>query len=259
MEQAASKADNANQEPNEYSHYLQGHYGYIMQAKAIRHFCHQLNNPLAAIKGFAQIVAMTQQLDEKGKKFIENIDTATDKMSLAIDQTSKLTKLNDITDLGEYSPLEIITRAMDCVGSKLDSIAAKVWVKASSPFNQTRGHLGQLTSILSSLLWFSYDAFEASTVKGPKIEITIDQLTPNTLVMTYSDNSNHDRSRAYHQTFGIEVKINQDILKDINGKIDWMEDDSSTKVRIELASNTTVANFEKIHPSLNIEQAEGVN
>jgi signal transduction histidine kinase len=82
--------------------------------------CHDLRTPLATVYGFARTLSRAGELDERSARFVEMIESASEQMTVMLDQVGVLARIES----GRYEPTPIEVDTLELATSDDERIDA---------------------------------------------------------------------------------------------------------------------------------------
>ena len=194
---------------------------------------HELNNPLAGVQGYANLIKKTENLSKQGTQMIEKLVANTHRMAKIIDHLRSFARESRPEDIRPINLKKVVERAFDLLGIQLNLRAIQYHIHADQDSYNVLGDNNQLESIFQNLITNSRDAFETVTDGRAKlIHITLDTDRSRTVNVTYTDNANgipyEIQSKIFDPFFstkpvgkgtGLGLSISLGIIKDHDGSI----------------------------------------
>ncbi len=151
---------------------------------------HELNNPLAAAKGFAQILTRGQNPSERVVEFASKIEKAAVRMEKIIDHIKKFTRAS--TSPEEWTAIdlnEVIEESFVIIRAQLKNEMIECQLDFEANLPKMVGDFTQIENVFQNLLLNSKDAFVTQTQNQRKI-IQIKTLVRNgRIYVRYEDNA----------------------------------------------------------------------
>jgi signal transduction histidine kinase len=82
--------------------------------------CHDLRTPLATVSGFAKTLLRTEPLEEKGTRYVEMIDAASDELTQLLDELGLLARIEG----GHYEPALVEADTLELASSADEQVEA---------------------------------------------------------------------------------------------------------------------------------------
>ena len=151
--------------------------------------CHELNNPLVGVKGFAQIMMRNQSLDENARRHVELILKASAKMEKIINHLRLFSRETKEDDWGPIDLAKPIEGSIILLGQQLRE--ANITVKIDYEEKAIiYGENNLLESIFQNFLTNSRDAFEdIKDDRSKLIMIKIQSDHDKKVILVYTDNA----------------------------------------------------------------------
>jgi two-component system NtrC family sensor kinase len=151
--------------------------------------CHELNNPLTTVKGFAEIIANSANLNEDEKLKMKKILTAAERMRAIVDHLRVFSRSPKQIDRKTVSVRAPITDAFDFFEPQLKLANIKTVLEIEKEVNIYGDH-NQIESVFHNLIGDSRDAFQNVTDSREKvIRIRVDMRPDNQVDIKYEDNA----------------------------------------------------------------------
>lgn len=192
---------------------------------------HELNNPLAGVKGFTEIL-LTKTQDEKTKKILNKILHSSTRMQEIINHLRTFSRESKKEDWHNINPIEPALLAIDLLHKQLSIRGITIVVKPNDSLIQVNGNPNQLESVFQNLITNSRDAFDDITDSRQKtiqISTEVDEIETT---ITYQDNAGGIPENIIRNIFdpffttkdtnkgtGLGMSISQGIIEDHKGTI----------------------------------------
>jgi signal transduction histidine kinase/ActR/RegA family two-component response regulator len=136
---------------------------------------HELNNPLAGIKGYAEIMLLANKLRPEEKTMIERIVVLVDRMSSSVKHLLKLARKPADTAIGAISLREIVQDTLELFSSQLVFENIEVEVNLPDENLKVKGEANRLISVIQNLVNNAREEFlRNGNEKNKKSKILID-------------------------------------------------------------------------------------
>lgn len=156
---------------------------------------HELNNPLAGVKGFTELLLRDENLTPKQRERLEKIFRLSQRMAEIIDHLRRFSHQGEQTDRVPVNLIQVARFALDLLNAKFQVATISCEITGDEQASWVEGNANRLESVLQNLLVNSYDAFASLTDDRKKtIRISFETLklpsmeAPE-LVLKYSDNA----------------------------------------------------------------------
>ena len=207
---------------------------------------HELNNPLTAVSGFAEVI--DENSDDAGlvSKFAQRIVIASQRMAKIVNHLRTFSRSNDDSIRKPISPNSCLDDALILLESPLKNENITVHVEPSTGVEMINGDPTQLESIFQNMLTNSRDAFVENKIKLRQIDISF-LIKDGFIIINYQDNAGgipaHIMDNIFDPFFttkevgvgtGIGMSITHSIVKGHGGNISVSSEGLTTKFVIEL-------------------------
>ncbi|MGE4133435.1 MAG: ATP-binding protein [Bdellovibrionales bacterium] len=213
---------------------------------------HELNNPLGAVLGYADILAESPSLTEEERGLARRIAALVDRMAGTIRHLLKLSRKPSASDSMGVSLLEIIKDSLELFETQMayENIHVHLALPAE-PIIVDGGH-GRLASVVQNLISNARDEFNRpgrTPVPGATIAIDLDPLrsTTETICLRVRDNAGgippEILSRIFDPFFttktvgkgtGLGLSLTKRILEEVGGSIAVESKDGETAFYVTL-------------------------
>ncbi len=195
---------------------------------------HELNNPLTAVLGFAEVIGSGAVAPERTKELAANIVRASLRMRKIIDH---LRTFSADTSRQKKKPISlnaVIQDSLILLGKQFADHRISIRLKLQDSLPRVQGDANQLESVIQNLLTNARDAF-AANLRTQDAEIVIESWTTSTgwAAVAVTDNGQgikeSDRERIFDPFFttkevgkgtGLGLSITHSIVKDHDGKLE---------------------------------------
>ena len=138
---------------------------------------HELNNPLAIIKGFNEMIIATIEKEginnPKIQDCSEKIDYASERMKVIINHIREFSRDADKQERQQINPNEIVNYAMILLGTQLKNGNIKIDLVLNDELPKFWVNTNKMESVLQNLITNARDSFDNYTPNGEKfIKIT---------------------------------------------------------------------------------------
>ncbi len=149
---------------------------------------HELNQPLCAIKGYAQMMISSVPPDDQNRELLEEIVTQTNRMNKIINSIRSYAR----TAGNEYKPMDLnkcIEDAFMLFESQLREKNIKTSFELGEQLPQIKGDLNQLQQVFMNLISNSMDAMVSSGAQEKQVKVkTVFLNEDNAVEVIFSDN-----------------------------------------------------------------------
>lgn len=194
---------------------------------------HELNNPLAGVQGYANLIKKTEKLTPQGNQMLEKLVVNTHRMANIIDHLRSFARESTTEDIKPIDLKQVVLQAFDLLGVQLNLRSIQYYIHADGDSYNVLGDSNQLESVFQNLITNSRDAFESVTDgRRKEIHTTLEVDQNRTVNITYSDNASgipYDiQSKVFDPFFstkpvgkgtGLGLSISLGIIKDHDGSI----------------------------------------
>ncbi len=194
---------------------------------------HELNNPLTAIKGFAQVV-FTKSKNRRIKERANHIIAAADRMKTIVDQLRNFSRKRTEADFIRFDINQCIRSSLIILESQLKVEDIQIELNLASEGAYLLGDPNQIESVFQNLISNSKDAFESiKDRRSKKIEFTTMLDSKGALSVKYQDNAGGMSKTTLGRIFepfyttkdigkgtGLGMSISHNIIKQHKGDIE---------------------------------------
>ncbi len=193
----------------------------------LRSIAHKLNNKLAPILGYSQLLEMKvddQEILKKVRKISENTDKAVKIVSMMMDYFKPATVEKETVDVNET-----IKRIVYLLDSKIKSIDAKISLSLDKSIPKIKAEITHIEEIILNLLTNAIEAVES--IDGERLIEVFSKKEGNFIVIEVKDSGYGIKEEDISQIFepfyttkpnkrGLGLNVVHGILNVINGRID---------------------------------------
>ena len=194
---------------------------------------HELNNPLAAIKGFVEIMLLKSKPSPEQKDMLSKIERLTDRMATTIRHLLKLSRQTKESDYTKVDIREPIDDTLELLSKQFEMDEIAIKVNHLSTASHILGSANNICGIILNFCTNSRDAFlDAETVENRSIEISIKDGADNSVEVLFSDNAggipDEILSRVFDPFFttkdvgvgtGLGLALNKQLIEEMGGEL----------------------------------------
>lgn len=209
---------------------------------------HELNNPLAAIKGYVELICQRNDLHENAREKLGKVIKQIARMTSTINHLRKLSQDTSNKERTLMSFLDPIFESHELLRSKLEFEKIKVILPPRDITIPIVGDPVRLESVFQNLFTNSIDAFiERNIGESRTIEISIEEESRGLICISYVDNAGGIPAEILEKIFdpffttkqigtgtGLGMSISHQVIQDHGGKISVTSQDGG-KTRFEIA------------------------
>ncbi|MBI2603573.1 MAG: response regulator [Deltaproteobacteria bacterium] len=214
---------------------------------------HELNNPLAGVKGFAQLINNHGEATDAIKGFAKRIVQASERMQKTVEHIRRFSSDTSKEDPKVLDIRKPVDDAMFLLGSRIRLLGIEVVVKISTDLRNIIGDANEIESVFHNLFSNSIDAFEEiNDERAKKILIDAKNRGDNSIVINFRDNASGIPKSKMSQIFdpffstkpvgkgtGLGLSIVHGIIQKHSGSVECSSvEGKETKFSIILPSTT---------------------
>lgn len=222
---------------------------------------HELNNPLAGIRGYAEALQLDENLRPEDKSTLNRILHLSDRMAKTIQQLLRISRQQNESE-NEFCNLKTcIDETLELMQKQLDCNFIKLNIKFNTSKIDVRGSSHRITSVLQNLLANSRDAFMTQKhSESPLIEISIyDSVSlPGGICIEFKDNAGGIDEKIINYVFdpffttkdvgmgtGLGLAIVRNSIDEVGGKItlEVKAPHTTFKIDLEGASQNNIDSY----------------
>lgn len=209
---------------------------------------HELNNPLAGIKGYVELISQRSDLDQNSREKLGKVMKLVARMTSIINHLRKLSRDSSNSDRKLMSFLEPVFGSFELLRSKLDFENIKVTLPPRDIMIPVVGDAARLESVFQNLFTNSLDAFIERNISEPRtIEVSIGEESRGLIHISYIDNAGGIPTEILDRIFdpffttkqigagtGLGMSISHQVIQDHGGKISVVSSGDG-KTRFDIA------------------------
>ncbi len=196
---------------------------------------HELNNPLAAIKGFADLLRVRGHnlSEEKKSDYLSRILKMSDRMAKIIKSMLKLSRQNENGKKGAVCVVEAINESFDLLKNKFKVENIDFKLEVCSETTIVEANLNQLFGVFQNLFANSRDAFKSVKNSEQKyIKVKIADVDQGQLKISFIDNAGgmpkEVRNKIFDPFFttkevgkgtGLGLALSKQIIENLGGQL----------------------------------------
>lgn len=151
---------------------------------------HELNNPLAGVLGYLEILLRNEQLDKKSLDQLQKIKRLSDRMAGIVGHLKRFSYKDQNDEHIDVDLVFVAKNAMELFYRKLEFAGVAFDIESSHQTVTVKGNENSIESVMQNMLSNSIDAFERKTSVLKKITINISaDPASKKCTVTYNDNA----------------------------------------------------------------------